>query len=244
MVLVSCFWILKLWYVICVDDCWVNNVLCLVTFPRWQDGIRYQVFSPRRQSLTRPEHHYMISSLFWRYEVIYHINLVNFDYSITSSTRKMLVSRATLTISRLPRMNPPAKRTNQNLEKSTHFFCISLQSLLSIISGTGSRLSASSIAKLLRRHRIAIVSKASTPRPISFLECRAGGTPTALWRKSWMLEEIGREGVEMMVSFQDKPELVSWYCIELRAMVTVCCSRKECWDGAVKEVLPCWTGDS
>ncbi|KAG9967148.1 hypothetical protein KCU61_g676, partial [Aureobasidium melanogenum] len=70
-------------------------------------------------------------------------------------------------------------RPNPN-KKSTHFFCISLQSLFSTISGTDSKLSASSIAKLLRRHRSDIVSKASTPTPWSLLVCRGGGTPTDL----------------------------------------------------------------
>lgn len=43
--------------------------------------------------------------------------------------------------------------------------------------------------------------------------------PTALWRKSCICEDGGLEGVEMMVSFQDRPEVVSWCRVDFGAMV-------------------------
>lgn len=46
-------------------------------------------------------------------------------------------------------------------------------------------------------------------------------------------------GVEMMVSFQDRPEVVSWCCVGFEDMVVwVCWSSREGWYGDVKEMLP------
>jgi hypothetical protein len=146
------------------------------------------------------------------------------DATITPSTQKLLVDGTTLPLPSLPDPLPKRKKKPNKRQKTgerTYLFSIISQTLLSIISGTFSRLSCSNKCRCFNKHLIAIASNASTPSLA--VECNEGGTLMGLCSISWSCDDSGVEFLVTMVSDQERPEVGEWLSERLRRMGGIVC---------------------